>query len=263
MGNNKEYILRKITEIRKIRGEKLLNNIYSIPDDIEQFYENENGISFLINDKGVNRVYFISNKPESLHELLEDYPEGTGIEIIGRDLDEAMEVALRESGYEPFEIFLRASNTKLIETYDQRIPEKYEGIDCLQYVQNAETKHADEIYNLLWETFTPLVSHLQDKEQLKEQILQERIVVSKENGVLTALLTYEFQGKKLYMEHAVNHGSGILMHSLYFTTLKKAADVGINYVYTWMREDNVRALGFARRYGIVPDGIKNFIYQKK
>ena len=262
MQDKKRYILDKITEIRKNKADFYMSNVFKVPDSIVDFYEDENGIAFLINDKDVYRAYFACNKASSLQKLLSKMPTHTGVEIIGKSLDSITKEALEKSGYSNFTTYLRACNTNLKETFDKNIPDKFKNVDYRAYVQNATLKEMEQIYELLYGTFTPLTSHLQNEEELKEDIKNNKVRISIEDTKVIAILTYDQKGKKLYMEHAINQGRSILMHSLYFSVLEDAVIDGVNFVYTWMREDNDRVLAFAKRYGIVPDGIKNYVYIK-
>ena len=262
-GNSREFILNRMTEIRKQKQDFYVSNIFGFHDDIEMVKENECGVAFLIRDRGVDRIYFASNEPESLEELLRDFPAGAGIELIDRSIDARTALHLQRAGYQKLATYLRLTNSRLGQTLYDRIPARLRNVPCERYAGRAASSDTDDIYHLLYETFHPLTSHLQDREMLKAQIEDGRILLVKEKGKLTTLLTYELQGKKLYMEHMINRGDSIYMHALYFTVLQEVLHQGIDVVYTWIRKDNARALAFAGRYGLTPDGVQNYVYVKK
>lgn len=257
------YITKKISSIRRSKDDFFFSNIFTVPKDIEETYENENGIAFVIDDKGVKRAYLAANDVGSIRFLLEKLPVGTGIEIITEEMPSAVADVFKKSKCELFATYLRASNKALIDTLDDNIPKKFKDIDYKKYVQRATLEYLDQIYDLLYETFNPLTSHLQSREELKRDILEGNVNISTENGIVQTVHTYEFIGKKLNLEHLVNKGASVLVHSLYYYTLRRAADMGINYAYTWMRDDNERIWAFTKRYGIIADGVKNFVYVKK
>ena len=259
----RKYVVNKVSEIRKNKGEFFFSNIITIPEDIEKIYENENGIAFVIDDKGVKRGYLAANHPDSLKELCRQIPAGTGIEVIGADMDPIVERIFDATMIVLFQTFLRASNKDLIHTLDDNIPEKFKDVDYRAYVQRATPEYLDQIYDILYETFDPLVNHLQSREELLQDILDGNVNIAVEDGIVQTIHTYKFSGKKIYLEHLVNRGKSVLTHSLYYYILKRAVEQGINYADTWMRDDNERIWAFVKRYGIVADGLKDFIYVKK
>lgn len=263
MEDKKKYITDKNAVIRKGKKDFFISNIFSVPGEILSIKEEENGIAFLVSDNGVKRAYFSCSEIDSIYALMEDMPKDTGVEIIDRELNSMVSEVLGRIGFEHFATYLRASNKDLVVTYDKNIPDRFQNIKYEEYARLATLEDVDQIYCLLYETFNPLTSHLQNIEELRNDILRKGVRISVNRGMVEALLTYKFQGKKLYMEHMVNRGESILMHSLYFPVLKYAVEHNVNYAYTWMRDDNGRALAFAKRYGIIPDGIRNYVFIKK
>ena len=260
---DRQYILKKMTEIRKSKTLDFISNIYSIPNHIVQYEENENAIAFLIDDKGVKRAYFSSNDKFSLHCLLKRFPSETGVEIIDYSLGNSIATALQESEYELFAKYLRLTNANLKETYNLHIPNRFKDVNCEKLFKFATEKDMIQIYKLLYSTFKPLTSHLQNMKELQDDIINQRVAVVENNQKIETLLTFKYQGKKLYMEHMINTGRSEYMHALYFYILNKAVNEDIKVVYTWVREDNFRALTFVDRYGLVPDGIKNYVFLRK
>lgn len=255
-------ILHLASEFRRNKTGYYCSNIFSVPPTVKQ-YERANGAAaFSIDDKGVERVYFTADNPEDLAAVLERFGEGAGIEIIGKTLDDETRNALEKAGFKSFCVYLRATIPNLKEDIYKNLPERFQGVKCWDYIEYATLDDLDAIYDMLYETFKPLTSHLQDREELKQQILDKRFVVSRTDGEVSGLMSYEYQGRKLYMEHAVNRGASINMHAMYFALLEKAIDDGINTAYTWMRDDNDRVLAFTRRYGYVIEDIKNYVFQK-
>lgn len=258
-------ILNRVTDIRSQKKNFYSTNIFSIPDPdkIIDVRDSESGISFLIDDKGVKRGYFAANDMKTIPSLLAEFPSGTGIEILTKTEDSSLDEVICQAECELYATYLRLSNNQLLKTFETCVPEKFKNVDWRTYVTKGSRRYLNQIYEYLYEIFNPLTSHLQDREELKVCIDQGEIVLGIKNGEVVAVLTYRFEGKKLYMEHMANRGESVFMHALYYSVLERAIRANINSVYTWIRQDNARALAFAGRYGLKPDGMKNKVFIKK
>ena len=262
MDHSKEYILEKAGQIRKSKQDFYFSNLYTLTQDPIVVAETDQAIAFAVQDRDVKRVFFSAASPEALTEVLKQMPEKSGIEIMGRTLDERAKQAILDAGYGLFATYLRATNAKLKDTYSNNIPDRFKGIDLDSYITEPTEEQIDEIRALLYSKFRPLTSHIQTKEELAQQNREKCVLVSVRDGEIVTLLTHFRQGKKLYMEHMINVGESERMHALYFKVLQDAVDDGINYAYTWMRTDNTRAHAFAGRYGLVDDKMRNFVFEK-
>lgn len=263
MDNRATEIRTKISELKKKKTGYFDSNIFTMPQEFEDVIIGEDAVVYVFNDKGVKRVYFAACDPKALQAVLAKLPSGSGIEMIGKGIKDETKAAIEEAGFELFETYLRATIPNMKEDIYKNIPDKFKGVDCWGNIQYAEPRHAQEIYDLLYSTFDPFTSHLQSMEELMEDIEQKQFVVATEDDHVFGLMSYEYQGKKLYMEHAINRGPSVYMHSLYFALLEKAIEDGINVAYTWMRIDNDRILAFANRYGYVLEDIRSFAFRKK
>ena len=263
MNTQSAEIRKKVSELKKARDTYYDSNIFTMPDKFENISSNDGAVVYTFDDKGVLRSYFAANDPGALKKLLINLPSQTGIEVIGKTMKSETESAILDSGFELFETYLRATIPDMRNDIYKNLPERFQNVDCWSYIQYAEKKHAQEIYDLLYNTFDPFTSHLQNMEELLEDIEQKQIVVALDEDHVAGLMSYEYQGRKLYMEHAINNGPSIFMHSLYFAILEKAIKDGINVAYTWMRVDNERILRFVNRYGYVLEDTRSFAYRKK
>lgn len=257
----REEILRKITNLRK--SGKIFTNIFNVPQQgLLDIIEESEGIAFLLQDRDVKRGYFCVSKPQVMKSLINNFPAGTGVEWLGRGIDDEVCDSLLESGYSYYATYLRNGNYSLKESMDKSIPLDLQKLDCSLFVQEGRVEQIPEMHALLYKHFNPITSHIQTEAELKENILNNQLKVATADGKIVALLTYYMQKKKIYMEHMINDGDRHLMHALYYSVLKEAVANGINVADTWVRESNSRALAFVKRYGLSPDGMKNFVYIK-
>lgn len=256
-------IFSKISSIKLGKKDYYDSNIFFVPEEIDRVIFNEHALVYLWNDKGVRRVYFAANDAEALRPLLEEMPSKSGIEMIGKQLNHETETVILDAGYRLFETYARASIYNLKEDVYKNIPDKYKEIDIWDIIQYAERKHAQDIYDLLYDTFDPFTSHLPSLDQILEDIDRRNVVVVTEDDHVRGFIIFKVIGKKVYIEQIINRGKSVYMHALYMGVLEKAMADGINIAYSWVKEGNERAYALMRRYSYQWEGIKNFAYRKE
>ena len=245
---NKE-IMREVADIRR-KGVPFYSNIYSFQiETIREFKKSENALAVLVQDRDVKRVLFAACNLGELVDLIKDWPSGTGLDFLSKKDDESIfEDSLKAAGFNPYAIYLKAENNKISDTFPALKSGKYEYDLCEASLSEIKESDADKIIEFLYEMFNPLTSHIE---------------AHKENGKLMTLLTFDPKPKKLYMEHMLNRGDSKYMHLLYYYVLKKEVEKGITSVDTWIREGNERAFNFVKRYGLVPNGLRNYVFCKE
>lgn len=256
-------IFTKISSIKRGKKDYYDSNIFFVPEEIDKVVANEHAIVYAWNDKGVERVYFAANDPEALRPLLEEMPPESGIEMIGKQLNHETEAVILDAGYRLFETYDRASIYNLKEDVYKNIPDKYKDVNIWDIIQYAERKHAQDIYDMLYDTFDPFTSHLPTLDQIVVDIEHRNVVVVIENGHVAGFIIFKVIGRKVYIEQIINRGRSVYMHALYMGVLEKAMADGINIAYTWVKEGNERAYALMRRFNYQWEGIKNFAYRKE
>lgn len=259
---DRKDVLAKVSSIKRGKNNYYDSNIFLVPNNISFSLSNDDALVYVWDDKGVQRVYFAASDPNALKSLLETLPPGTGIEMIGSEVNAETENAITSAGFSLFETYARASIYNLKEDVYKNIPDKYQDVKCWDVIQYAEKDHAEDIYNLLYNTFDPFTSHLPTFEEIRADIEKKNIVDVTEDGHVVAFIMFKIQGKKIYIEQIINQGKSLYMHALYMGILEKAMDDGINMAYTWVREGNDRAYALMRRYGYQWEKIRNFAYRK-
>lgn len=226
--------------------------------------QTEKTIVFGVQDHLVYRVYFYTAAIDELAELLKKYPDEATIDILARGRDDLVSVfyQLEQAGYKCHAAFQRYHIPNLKKGIYSKIPEDLQGIDAKRYGRYAAETEAEEILRMLQDTFDPKESHLQDLEELKRMIRNKHVRVISENNKIVTLITFWQEGKKLYVEHAINTGRREYMHCLYLGTLEDALSEGIRYVYTWVSSINERIRRFISRFGYEKEDVVDYIYVK-
>ncbi len=259
---NRELI-KKFSDIRK-RSTHFCTNMYSYQfKDILDLKESKDTITILVQDRDVKRIYFATCDLENMAKFIKEWPSGSGIDYLSRNEEELeLESELKNVGFEKYATYLKAENNQISNTLLGLDENKYEYEFCESCVSEINIRDASKIIETLYSVFNPLTSHIEDRNEICERIMRGNIVVHKEFGEIVTLLTFNPKPKKLYMEHMINKSDSKYMHLLYYYVLKKEMEKGITSVDTWIREGNYRAFNFVKRYGLMPNGLKNFVFCK-
>lgn len=257
--------IKQKTQAIKRKYRKAVTNYYKpIEDSKFDVCQTEKSIVFGIQDHLVYRVYFYTAAIDELPDLLRKYPGEATIDILARGCDdvEPLFSKLTQAGYGRHAVFQRYHIPDLQKGIYSKIPEDFQGLDTKRYGRYAAEAEAGEILRMLQDTFDPKESHLQDLQELKRMIQNKNVRVISENDKIVTLITFWQEGKKLYVEHAINIGRREYMHCLYLSTLENALSQGINYVYTWISSINERIRRFISRFGYEKEDVVDYIYVK-
>lgn len=260
--DDRKRVREKVSKLKKEKDGYFDSNIFLLQKEITGVEENEHAVAYIFVDKGVQRVFFAANEPEALTQVLQRMPAGSGIEIVSDSLNDTTAEALRSAGFEDFETYVRATVHDLKNEMYANIPEKFSDVEPAEWFRQATPEDAEQIYEILYDTFSPFTSHLQSMDELMAEIEDGKVVAAPKEGPVEGFITYLYQGKKLYIEQTVNRGQSVYMHSMYISVLQKAVEDGINVAYTWVNVDNPQSNGLIRRYGYKHDNVRNFAFLK-
>ncbi|MGX8773425.1 MAG: N-acetyltransferase family protein [Bacillota bacterium] len=256
-------VMRKMTDIKKEKTDYYDSNIYAKIDDVDMYEEADGTMALGVKDRNVLRVSFASNNPETLADVLSRFPSFSGIEVICPEINEKTKSAILSAGYRQKFIYLRGINKNLAETLEEVGRGKYSDVNINDYVQEASVADAEDIYSYIHDVFDDLGDHLETYDEVVEDIKNGRYHINRTDGSLNAIVKSIIEGRKVNMEYIANRGPSVLAHSLYLYALREAAEQGVNVAYNWIREDNDRSIAFHSRFGIVQDGIRNYVFQKE
>lgn len=257
-------IKKKMQSIKR-QHKKAVSNYYALSETLLfDVCQTDRTIVFGRQDDLVYRVYFYSAAIDELVDLLKAYPNGATIDILARGRDDFTPVFDKVvlAGYGQHAIFQRYHIPNLKTGIYSRIPADLQGLDTAEYGRYATEEDAEQILQMLQDTFDPKESHLQDLNELKRMIQNKNVRVISEQDKIVTLVTFWQEGKKLYVEHAINTGRREYMHCLYLGVLENALSDGFNYVYTWISSVNERIRRFISRFGYEKEDVEDYIYVK-
>jgi len=116
---------------------------------------------------------------------------------------------------------------------------------------------AQPIFQLLWDGFDPLISHLPTLEEIYSMILKNEIVVIRVEEEVAALAIFQKTGKTIYLYELISapkfRGKGMAKKLL----SSKLAYYGKQYAFSlWVNEKNTAAVSLYRKYGFFESGRK-------
>lgn len=244
-------------KIKFARMQRFISNCYSI-DIVERcnrIWFIDDGFLFTYTDHGINRLVYFAKDWNTVDELLGMVDHGRYyLEFITKDIWE----------YAPTESLLTASMMRMTNPDCRIVFESGSGV--LQYkgaavIEEAQESDVGEINKILYSTFHTEVSHLPNKDELREKIRENQITVHRDNGGhIDALLQAEVMPKKFYINQIVNNADKCIIHAMLLDKLEKYIAVGGKYLYAWVEDKNIASLKFHKKYGMRHDGMWSRIY---
>jgi hypothetical protein len=199
------------------------------------------------------RIYAASNNRKELIEIL-SYLEGTNvINFPTKGGIREIEAIMTESGYKQIGVYERFGYNVKNLTGNEVVPE----------IEFAKVGDEEAIYNLYseWKDFNPYTDWLPTHEELNEFIKNKSVIINKQNDKITGVNICPITSGILYLRLIIDFGGGgmKLMNAMFNTARKN----GIKRCQWWVNSQNERAIGFYKKLGAIPDGLKDYTYIKK
>ena len=121
----------------------------------------------------------------------------------------------------------------------------------------------DTLHRKLYDVFDKHSSHLFDRNRLKELIIDNKVLVYKEDGRLLSFLIYTIEGKRFYVAYVYNSAENHIALSMYVKAAKAAIQAGCTYGYSWVDETNETSLRYNRLKQYCPEKKKKKIFRKE
>ncbi len=224
----------------------------------------ERAIGFAHDDVGINRVYFYSCSDLELVEVLKQFPVGSCIDYITKDLKVGMRI-FEKAGFHKHLEYGRFVYVGLNEVESEREDELKEvdaDLHSSKYGEPAKVEDAEIIDSQLREHFDKYEAHFYSLETLKAYIEKGWVWIARENGKIIAANMFEIQGKKCYGAYLYNNGDVEVLTSLIYNSNCAIAKLGVSYFYCWMNLGNKRSIRYNTNNGYRADGLYDLIYVK-
>lgn len=242
-------------KIKRARELQLLTNCYTVGsvENADQLWMKEDDFIFSYKDQGINRLIYFAKDWHAVDELLRLVDSGRYfLDFMTKNPDE----------YVPSSLMLIARMMRLSNP-DCRSVFMEESF-VMQYMnenigERARVEDAEEINQVLWDTFRTEISHLLSDEEIRDKIAAGQITIHRDNHI-DAILQADVKPKKFYINQIVNRTDRSIIHAILLNRLKQYVKSGGKYLYAWVEEANIASLKFHEKYGMRHDGMWSMVY---
>ena len=265
-------VKKKINVLKQSHGKLITNYYFGSIDDMQkaECLENDKALVFVVQEPFRKRVYFAAADPDACAVLLSQLPENSVLEYICQDDVNPLEPIFINGGMERYTSYIRATITYSENPY--KVPEAgrrklLQEMYDPEFGEYAGEEHAVQLYQITREVFDELCDDIFTLEKWKQIIADKECLLYCENGEIIAYFVYRLEGKKFYSNLSVNKGTADYLYNLERRVFEEMWNKGIRTFYSWVNEDNAKALRreneMAKKYLKSRHDIYNFIYIKK
>ena len=252
---NRDYLTEKVL---KARSMKFFSNLYALEmlDKASAMWELGDEFIIAVKDNSVNRLFFFVEEISHFSNLLNIIPSGEYFfEMMTKKENEnvpeesnLVAKLMRMANKDCSSVFREESE---VMKYRQEV-----------YEEKASEADAEEINEILWNTFRPEVSHLLSEAELTKKIVEGSVTIHRnEHNKIDAILQADVTPKKFYINQIVNKTNREVIHTILLNRLERYVTNGGMYLYAWVESDNLASLKFHRKYGMEHDGMYNLVYR--
>lgn len=248
---NKE-VIEKLIDDWKVEHKPILSNYYGLTAGFDYDYLIENRTIVVRKKEGeFYRLFVLTTDASDLASILGSLQEEYVINIPSRKPIDDWEELMKQCGFEYYSTYSRYCNTKIATMKKHKTT-----LNIHATIENAE-----EIYQLLTETFSPYTGHLPSKEELEEMILNQQVLVDKySDGHVCGVNIHTITGVTGYGNAWVDKGEHAveLLLDMYNEMIEK----GVKRHVFWVNDSNIGVAKMHIKMGAKPDGLKDYTYIK-
>ena len=257
---NNIKITEQINRLR-LKSKKVITNCFFNLNSLDnaQTIISNRSVIILKKEYNVTRILFYTIDTDDLKENILKHlnSEKYTLEIISRDKN-FLSDPINAAGFKKLSSLMRISNHDVTSEMDTLQTYKYFNPNIGKI---ASTDDAEEIFEILWDTFDTRISHLPDIHTLIEYINNKLFIIHRNPDMkITALLQAVCETKSFYINQIYNADSPDIIHAIVLNELTKYKNNGGKYIYSWVEESNIPSLKFHQKYNMTHDGLWNIVY---
>lgn len=249
--DNYHLLDSKIKEF--ISARPRFNNCFFPELNHVSFVEMKNSLVISKKYESFNRIYFLSNDPLELKEILSSLNKNDIINIPSKKgINDELNEILSESGYSLFETYERMYNNKV----ESRGP-----FDA----ELAKISDVEGIYQLLHKHFNPYTDTLPTKEEIEALISNKWVLIDRNENTekVEGTLLLRFEPQKCHYYIWVDASSNFLKSlNLFINGFNYMHEKGYEKAYLWVRSTNARPKKIYETLEFKYDGLKDYTYTK-
>ncbi len=244
--------IEKLIDDWKVEHKPVLSNYYGLATGFDYDYQIVDSTIVVRKKEGdFYRLFVLSTDATELTTILSCLQEEHVINIPSRKPIDDWQAVMKDSGFEYYSTYSRYCNTKIATMKKHKTT-----LNIHATIENAE-----EIYQLLTETFSPYTGHLPSKEELEEMILNQQVLVDKySDGHVCGVNIHTITGVTGYGNAWVDKGEHAveLLLDMYNEMIEK----GVKRHVFWVNDANTGVAKMHIKMGAKPDGLKDYTYIK-
>ncbi len=248
------------------RHRQSYTNFFAQTDGDYSIVESRDSIVFWqTGEDNVCRIYFFCFDLDELSRQLSQVENDSILDYIG-ECSDSLSHAFHAGGFRQYACFLRLSNKNLAHVFDTDYNPYADYLERFAEetrITSASLEELDTLHRKLYDVFDKHSSHLFDRNRLKELIIDNKVLVYKEDGRLLSFLIYTIEGKRFYVAYVYNSAENHIALSMYVKAAKAAIQAGCTYGYSWVDETNETSLRYNRLKQYFPDGMTDKIFRKE
>ena len=250
---NLATLMEQMTRVRRNAGGSVLTNYFGNLHAAEPFPSlvSEDALMFLDADRDFHHVLFAAASPAALEKLLNACPPGVyALDYLTKSFGKEWEESCLVNGFTR-----RASYQRIACAFPKFPPVR--GKTLFAREDEAECFHQD-----LPEVFDRYLDHLASLEQIRDMICDRRVLVNRINGKIAGFFIFQIHGQRAHLNHwynpreaGPNAGLELLIRAYHEMSRRS-----VKFVHAWVNVLNHRVIRIHRHFGLVPDGLWNYIY---
>lgn len=249
-----------MNEIKKTGGKVFTNYFSNFPEDDEaDLLTTDGAIVFIKKDWKMSRVFFCSNNPGKLAELLATCPEGSAIDYIVKGDNDLSDV-FHTGGFAHYSTYTKKGMhfDDINELHlNSRIYERCYNENCAITATEADIP---QLLDLMEAVFDAKTDHFPSEGEWRHIINNNRVYLYKDGGTIKSFNAFEVKGKRYYFHINYSSATPDVLYSLDKKALLDAKrDHKINYAFAWFDTKNKNAI---KRLNLNDEGIYDYIFIK-
>lgn len=232
--------------------------------------EKEQAIVFIVHESFRRRCFFAYADEEDLVSLLLKVPSDTMMEFVSKEKENPLEKVFIKGNMDKYASYIRKTvyykenPYNVPETGKRALLSEMYDPDCGEY---ATMEAAEELDALHRQIFDPLCDDMFTMDEWKEKIKKKEILIYREDGKITTYFCFRPEGRKLYMNIAVNTSTADILYNMERRIFEEMWERGIRVYYGWFNEKNDKALSRENKNALKcirsRELLYNYIYIKK
>jgi hypothetical protein len=250
-------LIAETNRLRRGGGKYFTNFFGTLEQPLDRGCVFERSVLWLAREDGFRRLHFAGNSVEALAADLKFFLSGNPAagpivtDVTARELDPALEGALEGSGFEPYGTYRRLTAAAV---QNPKIRQR-------TFATAADLPY---LYEHLYRVFDKYSDHLPTAARLRELLESKQALVLRKNEGIVAYVIFHQSGERAHFNYLYcDSESPLSLVALLRMFYSELTDRGIRTCFAWVRDDRASLIAMHRHFGLLTDGLKDFIFVRR